>query len=199
MSRSAILLSGGLDSIALAYWKRPNLAITVDYGQVCSVAEIRAAQVFCQEIDMPHKVIAIDCSSLGSGDLSGKPKDPVAPESDWWPFRNQLLITLCGMSLLPESISKMLIGTVKSDGQHVDGTADFIEQISGLMRSQEGGVVVDAPAAMMTTNELIQASDIPLDLLAWGHSCHTSNLACGRCRGCNKHRLVMEAVGLGFY
>jgi len=29
----AILLSGGLDSIALAYWLRPQIAVTIDYGQ----------------------------------------------------------------------------------------------------------------------------------------------------------------------
>ena len=29
----ALLLSGGMDSIALAFWKRPEIAITIDYGQ----------------------------------------------------------------------------------------------------------------------------------------------------------------------
>ncbi len=39
MSKTAILLSGGMDSIALAYWKRPELAITINYGQKPFLAE----------------------------------------------------------------------------------------------------------------------------------------------------------------
>ena len=28
---AALLLSGGMDSIALAYWRKPSIAITIDY------------------------------------------------------------------------------------------------------------------------------------------------------------------------
>ena len=28
-----LLLSGGMDSISIAWWKRPDVAISVDYGQ----------------------------------------------------------------------------------------------------------------------------------------------------------------------
>lgn len=42
-NKKAILLSGGMDSIALAYWLRPEVAITLDYGQKAAEAEIAAA------------------------------------------------------------------------------------------------------------------------------------------------------------
>ena len=38
---TALLLSGGMDSIALAYWKRPDIALTIDYGQAAADAEER--------------------------------------------------------------------------------------------------------------------------------------------------------------
>lgn len=44
MSKTAILLSGGMDSIALAYWKRPEIAITIDYGQKPAAAEVVASK-----------------------------------------------------------------------------------------------------------------------------------------------------------
>ena len=42
-ARTWIALSGGMDSICLAWWKRPESAITIDYGQLAASAEIAAA------------------------------------------------------------------------------------------------------------------------------------------------------------
>lgn len=39
----ALLLSGGMDSISVAFWKRPEIAISIDYGQRAAEAEITAA------------------------------------------------------------------------------------------------------------------------------------------------------------
>ena len=41
--KRAILLSGGVDSSAIAFLERPQLAIVVDYGQLPAVGERRAA------------------------------------------------------------------------------------------------------------------------------------------------------------
>ena len=41
--KTALLLSGGMDSIAIAWWKRPDIALTLDYGQQAANAEIKAA------------------------------------------------------------------------------------------------------------------------------------------------------------
>src|SRR5690242_18606450 len=90
---AAILLSGGIDSVALAFWKRPSTAITVNYGQRAAVAEVRAAAQVSRLLGMRHEVLEIDCSTLGSGDLANSPPAPLAPTTDWWPFRNQLLVT----------------------------------------------------------------------------------------------------------
>jgi 7-cyano-7-deazaguanine synthase len=32
-------------------------------------------------------------------------------------------------------------------------------------------------------------------VLAWAHSCHISDFACGQCRGCVKHYKTWEALG----
>ena len=39
--KTALLLSGGMHSVAIAWWRRPNIAITIDYGQL--PAEQRSA------------------------------------------------------------------------------------------------------------------------------------------------------------
>lgn len=191
----AVLLSGGMDSISLAAWLRPIAAITIDYGQVCAAAEICAAQQASLLLGIQHHTIHADCSALGSGDLSGTAPLPCAPASDWWPFRNQLLITLAAMQGVRLGVKRLLLGTVRSDCFHTGGTPRFIEAIDQIVQMQEGAISIVAPAIAMTTVELVRKSGVDFDLLSWAHSCHSSNFACGFCRGCLKHREVMRALG----
>lgn len=191
----ALLLSGGMDSIALAFWKCPELAITIDYGQAAAIAEVAAARQVATELAIRHETIRVDCSALGSGDMAGSKALDLAPVSEWWPFRNQLLITLSAMKAIALGAAELMLGSVLSDGVHADGRVDFYAAADQLLRIQEGNLRVTAPAISMTTVELIRASAVPMELLAWAHSCHIGPLACGSCRGCVKHFQVIEQLG----
>lgn len=197
--KTALLLSGGMDSIALAYWKRPEVCITVSYGQRAARAEARAAAAVCEALNIEHHVIEADLSALGSGDMAGQAPAELAPVSEWWPFRNQMLITLAAMKAVALNVSKLSIGTLRTDGVHADGKVEFIEAMNSLLRCQEGEITLDAPAIKLSGPELIKASGIPADLLAWSHSCHVANEACGLCRGCRKHYETLEELGLEPY
>ncbi len=193
--KTALLLSGGMDSISLAWWKRPDIAITLDYGQRAAEAEINAATATCQALNITHHIVRVDCSSLGSGDIAGTKADSNAPSSDWWPYRNQMLISLAAMKAIALGVTHLWIGTVKSDGSHLDGTPEFVKKISDLMVFQEGGIVVEAPAIEFSTAELVRISAVTPGGLAWAHSCHKANVPCGNCRGCNKYFQVLDDVG----
>lgn len=185
--KSALLLSGGMDSIALAWWKRPDLLFTVDYGQLAAQAEITAASAVSERLQLPHHVLRFDGRGFGSGDMAGTSPDEKAPASDWWPYRNQLLLTLVGMRAIALGAQRLWIGTVASDATHQDGTPEFLSLISRLMQCQEGAITVEAPAIAMQTSELVRTSGVPRDVLSWAHSCHKAYVACGNCRGCNKY------------
>lgn len=189
-----LLLSGGMDSIALAYWKRPGLAITVDYGQAAAQAELAAAAQVASELGIRHETITVDCSSLGSGDMAGKTALGIAPAPEWWPFRNQLLLTLAGMRSVALGVTELMVGSVASDGIHADGRPDFYAAADSLMRLQEGGIRVTAPAIHLTTAGLVRLAGVLPPLMAWAHSCHVGPLACGSCRGCVKHFEVTEQL-----
>jgi len=195
-NKKAILLSGGMDSIALAYWMHPEVAITLDYGQRSAEAEITAASQVANILSMEHHVLRIDCSSLGSGDLVGTTPIGNAPVSEWWPYRNQMLVTLALMKAIQLGVCELMVGSVKTDAQHTDGTAAFYEQLSKLVLMQEGSIKVTAPAIEMTTVELVKRSGIPENILMYAHSCHTSNHPCGRCHGCTKYMYVKEQLGI---
>lgn len=190
----ALLLSGGMDSIALAYWKLPELAFTIDYGQAPAQTEIAAARQVCEELDIGHHIIRADCSSLGSGDMVNTAPLDLAPVPEWWPFRNQLLVTLAGMRAISLGVRTLMVGSVASDGAHADGRTEFYSTIDELMRLQEGNIAIEAPALDMTTAELVERSSVPRSLLAWAHSCHVGPLACGACRGCVKHYEVTKQL-----
>lgn len=192
--KTALLLSGGMDSLSIAWWMRPEVAITVDYGQLPAQAEKVAASAVCAHLGIEHHIVEIDCRALGSGDMAGSAANEHAPASDWWPYRNQMLITFAVMKAISLGVRKLLIGSVKSDGLHLDGAPAFVSAISKLVSLQEGGIVVEAPAIELSTETLIMASQVPREFLAWAHSCHKANVPCGDCRGCNKHFDVLRAI-----
>lgn len=195
--KRALLLSGGMDSLSIAWWKRPELAITIDYGQKAAEAEKQASAAVCNELGIEHHIVTVDCSSLGSGDMANSAPDAAAPTSDWWPYRNQLLITLASMRAIAAGVDILYIGTVRSDESHRDGTTDFVRLMNNLVSYQEGALGIEAPAIGMSTAELIRSSEVPPGLLAWAHSCHKGNLPCGNCRGCNKFVETYRELGYG--
>lgn len=190
-----ILLSGGIDSTAIAYWKRPGYAFTIDYGQVSAAGEIRSSRKIASILGLHHEIITVNCRALGSGDLAGGEPAKDAPASEWWPYRNQMLITLAAMRAFSLGIKSLLVGSVKGDGFHQDGKPEFYQKISELLVMQEGSMEVQVPAISLTSTELVNISGLPFNLLSWTHSCHKSDMACGQCRGCNKHREVRSELG----
>lgn len=196
---TGLLLSGGMDSVALAYWKRPAFAYTINYGQSAFEGELRAAQAVSAALSLTHHVVIADCSALGSGDMAGKAKSTHAPVPEWWPYRNQLIVTLAAMRAIEDGVKELLVGTVRSDGVHADGKLDFYEKLDALVSMQEGNVRIHVPAISMSTVELVRTSGIPFEMLTWAHSCHVAQFACGQCRGCVKHAESMKALGYGDY
>ncbi|MFC6100315.1 7-cyano-7-deazaguanine synthase [Olivibacter domesticus] len=191
-----LLLSGGLDSISLAYMVRPEIAFTVDYGQKPAQTEIKISENICKILKIRHEVIVVDCSSLGSGDLTNNPSLNTSPSSEWWPYRNQLLVTLVAMRAISLNVRELLVGSVRSDNFHKDGTIPFYQKLDSLMQYQEGNMKILYPVIDLYTHELIITSGIPLDMILMAHSCHTSNEPCGFCRGCLKYLTVKQKLNI---
>lgn len=181
-----LLFSGGLDSSALACWKRPDVCLTIDYGQRPARGEIAAATAICSELGLRHETLTIDMRVLGSGSLAGRPPSDLAQAEEWWPYRNQMLVTLAGMRFLSEGLKEIIVGAVRSD-VHADGKARFLRGIDRLMALQEGAVSVSAPGRYLHPYRLLAMSGFPHSLLGLTFSCHVMEYPCGRCRGCEKN------------
>jgi 7-cyano-7-deazaguanine synthase len=189
----ALLFSGGLDSSALAYWQRPDVCLTVDYGQRPAQGELAAARSICSELGLRHETLVVDLKALGSGSLAGGGASGLGRAEEFWPYRNQMLITLAGMRFIAEGLREIIIGAVRTD-VHADGKRPFIRGIDRLMALQEGNVKVSAPALSLKPTRLIEDSGFPDALLGLTFSCHVMEYPCGRCRGCVKHLGTLDRM-----
>ena len=193
-----LLFSGGLDSTALAWMLKPEKLVFFDYGQRAAKGEERASRTIAGAVGIDLDVRRVDMSTFGHGtmSLSGMPLATASKSPEFWPYRNQMLITLAAMTYAAHPITEMMVGTVVGDDAHPDGTNGFVAAIDSLVRLQSG-VRVLAPAIHMTTLELVKKAEVPTSLLGWTFSCHTGEWACGFCRGCSKHRQVIECLEVG--
>lgn len=194
MPDSVLLLSGGVDSATLAYSHRPDLSVTVDYGQCCAEAEIQASEQIANQLNLEHEVIHVDCTSLGAGTMAGEQEADLGDAPEWWPYRNQLVITLVAMHVIDRGAERLLVGAVGDDESHADGRAEFFDKMDSLLSFQEGDLGVEAPAIDMSTEEFINEVSPPQSLLGWTHSCTASNAACGECGSCKKRQRVFSRV-----
>lgn len=203
-----LLLSGGLDSAAVAAWTRPTQTLFVDYGQRPAAAEARAAAAVAAQLGLPHAQVTVDASAVGAGLLSAAGQASAAKGSpEWWPFRNQLLVTIAAAWVMSPAggaegrsvglAERVTVGTVRGDGaRHADGTAGFFAALDALLSVQEGGLRCSAPGLNLSTADLIAASGIGDDVIGWTHSCHTSTLPCSDCPGCWKREQVLDRLSL---
>nr|WP_275446996.1 7-cyano-7-deazaguanine synthase [Pseudoalteromonas sp. Of7M-16] len=192
-----LLMSGGLDSAALASLCKPDLCLTIDYGQRPARAELASAIEISNLLGLKHLAYQADISKFGFGDMA--PNGVYAYQSEhpeFWPFRNQYLITIASMVAMKMGFQRILIGSVATDCRHKDGSVEFVKAMNHLLMLQEGALSVVAPAQHMTTAELIEHSNIPMDILGWSHSCHKADLSCGHCQGCYKHSRVLSQFGV---
>ncbi len=191
-----LLLSEGVDSTALAALQRPELSLTIDYGQRPAAGEIRAAAQIASLLGIEHRSITVDASAVGAGILLDDSSSISGSAPETWPLRNQLLVTVAAAYALQNDFEEILLGIVRGDRhRHRDGTPEFVELADRLTAWQEGGIRVRAPGIEQTAAELVVASQLGQEFFAWTHSCHRASIACGNCPGCWKRAEVWSEHG----
>lgn len=191
-----LLLSGGVDSTALAAVHRPAAGLTIDYGQRPAAGERRAAAAVAARLGFEHHAIVVDATDVGAGLLHSETSAARAGAPETWPFRNQLLLTLGAAYAMVHGFDEVHLGTVRGDSKrHRDGTAGFFALADELVSCQEGDIRVRAPAVDTDPLDLLERSGLGPDLIALTHSCHRASLACGQCPGCWKRAQLWSDRG----
>ncbi len=210
MTKSIILLSGGLDSlVSLGLTKEKlnvELALTFDYGQKSASNEIMASSKICEYYDIKHKVIKLDFlkeitqTALVSDKLlpSGELLDDEvqSAKSVWVPNRNGLFLNIAGCFADSYKYVNIIIGANKEEAKTFpDNTLEFIESVncefefSSLVHPK-----VIAPLINYTKNDIVMlalSNNIPLEPAM---SCYQGGARhCGVCESCVRLRQALEA------
>lgn len=205
MTKSIILLSGGLDSlVSLGLVKDEyniELALTFDYGQKSAMAEIKASEKICDYYNIQHKVIKLDWlksithTSLVS-DLNVPEGIQNTSKSVWVPNRNGLFLNIAACFADGEDYDYIIIGANKEEAETFsDNTKEFIERINSEFKySTSKHPEVVAPLINFDKNAIVkQALDnsIPLEYVM---SCYQNNdKHCGKCESCTRLKNALIA------
>ena len=210
MTKSIILLSGGLDSlVSLGLLKDKyniTLALTFDYGQKSVKREIEASSEICKYYNIEHKVIRLDWlknlthTAIVTGDLP----DGIQDKSDsvWVPNRNGLFLNIAGSFADGEGFDHIIIGANKEEGETFpDNTKEFIDRVNlEFEYSTKKRVKVLAPLINYDKNDIVKQAiehSIPLEYV---HSCYSDNEKnCGRCESCTRLKNALIANGYTKY
>lgn len=198
MTKSIILLSGGLDSVvSLALCKEKyniELALTFDYGQKSAEKEINACKKICEHYKMQIKVIKLDWlkeitrTALVDNKIlpSGIQK---TSNSVWVPNRNGLFLNIAGCFADSEDFDYILIGANKEEGETFpDNTQTFIERINAEFEySTKKHPKIIAPLINFDKNDIVKLAleyNIPLQYV---RSCYAGGKKhCGKCESCTR-------------
>lgn len=210
MKDSAIIVSGGMDSVTLLYDKQEEIAlgISFNYGSNHNAKEIPFAKMHCERLGIKH--ITIDLafmheyfkSSLLEG-AEAIPEGHYADEnmkSTVVPFRNGIMLSIAIGIAESNGLTKVFIANHGGDHTiYPDCRPEFIDAID---KAAEAGSYVKAHVVAPYTN--ITKADIArigkslgLDYTeTW--SCYKGGeVHCGKCGTCVERKEALEEAGIG--
>lgn len=216
MSKSIILLSGGLDSLVSLGLKKEelniDLALTFDYGQKSVKQEIEASSKICEYYNLKHEVIKLDwLKKITNTSLVSDKEIPAGEnlvmsedtaKSVWVPNRNGLFLNIAGSFADSYGYDYILIGANKEEGQTFsDNTQEFIDAINGeFLYSTSKHPKVVAPLINYNKNDIVMLAlkhGVPLE---YTRSCYQGGERhCGICESCTRLKHALEANNDSYY
>lgn len=199
------LLSGGLDSTVATYMAQETcdicLALTFDYGQRAAKAEINAAKITAEKLNIKHRVINLDwlkdISDSALLNMAQNLPKPLQTRLDtdslenakavWVPNRNGLFVAVAAAFAEGLSCEYIIAGFNKEEAQSFpDNSQDFINasnkafEFSTLKRVKLISPTSDLSKAQVA-QKFIEFKIDPASI--W--SCYDGNLTpCNKCESC---------------
>lgn len=214
MSKSIILLSGGLDSlVSLALSKEKynvELALTFDYGQKSVEREIASSEKICKHFGISHNVIKLDwLKEITQTALVSENEVPFTTEEDlasdefvnnsavsvWVPNRNGAFLNIAASFADSFGYDYIIFGANKEEGTTFpDNTQEFIDRLNKTFEySTLKQPKAFAPLINLDKNDIVKSAiehKVPLELT---RSCYsTKEKHCGVCESCVRLKRALE-------
>ena len=215
MTRSVVLLSGGLDSataLAIARARGDEChTLSFDYGQRHRAELAAARRVSASLRAAAHREMRVSLGDFGGSALTDKsiavPEQPTAGiPVTYVPARNTVFLSLALALAEVIDAAKIVIGVnVLDSSGYPDCRPEYIaafQQLARLAtkRGVEGGtLVIDAPLVTLSKAGIIRLGlDLGVDysLTVSCYQADDEGRACGRCDSCRLRREGFAAAGL---
>ena len=209
MKDSAIIVSGGMDSITLLYDKKDEIAlgISFDYGSNHNAREIPFAQMHCERLGIKHIVINLDFMHryFKSSLLDGADAIPEGHyeadnmKSTVVPFRNGIMLSIAIGIAESHNLKKVLIANHSGDHTiYPDCRPEFIHAIDKAARYGTFiNVSVSAPYTDITKGQIASIGKrLGIDYReTW--SCYKGGVVhCGKCGTCIERKEALAEAGI---
>ena len=200
MTRSVVLLSGGMDSCVcatLAARDHQAAAVHVCYGQRTEARELEAFQAICDRLDIPDRLVVRSEALCAIGGSALTDENIAVPESHmigdgipvtYVPFRNAHFLSVAVSWAEVLGAKKVYIGAVEQDSSgYPDCRPEYYRAFNEVVRAgtKEGTIQVVTPLIAMRKHEIVTLGlelGAPFDL-TW--SCYQrEDRACGVCDSC---------------
>lgn len=211
MTKSLILLSGGLDSvISLALKKEEyniTTAITFNYGQKSFDRELATSKKIADFYNLEHIVIDLPwLNEISTSTLNKNKEIPTVTISDIdtnssksksliVPNRNALFINIAASIAEAQNFQYIIIGANEEESHNFkDNSKEFIDAINlSLKNSTENNVQVLAPLITYSKEIIVKKGikiNAPFNLI---HSCYKNEIKhCGICESCLRLKRALQ-------
>jgi len=205
--KCVVVLSGGPDSSAVAYWARKQgydlYVITCRYGQIAT-KEVEYASRIAERLGVPVKLV--DLSSLkdifaGVTSLCDEnvPMTSSFSQPIIVPFRNAIFLSIAVAYAVAVGATSVFYGAQGSDEPfYPDCTKEFYRSFEATAKLGTGrDMVIEAPFSNIPKSELIKLGTelgVPFDL-TW--SCYLNGPKhCGNCESCINRKKAFKEAGV---
>ena len=209
MKNSAIIVSGGMDSITLLYDHKDEIAlgISFDYGSNHNAREIPFAKMHCERLGIKHITINLDFmhqyfkSSLLDG-AEAIPEGHYADDnmkSTVVPFRNGIMLAIAIGIAESNNLDQVFIANHGGDHTiYPDCRPEFINAIDAAATAGTyNNVKVIAPYTKITKSDIARVGKrLGIDYAeTW--SCYKGGeVHCGKCGTCVERKEALAEAGI---
>lgn len=209
MKNSAIIVSGGMDSITLLYDHKDEIAlgISFDYGSNHNAREIPFAKMHCERLGIKHITINLDFmhqyfkSSLLDG-AEAIPEGHYADDnmkSTVVPFRNGIMLAIAIGIAESNNLDQVFIANHGGDHTiYPDCRPEFINAIDAAATAGTyNNVKVIAPYTKITKSDIARfGKRLGIDYAeTW--SCYKGGeVHCGKCGTCVERKEALAEAGI---
>lgn len=209
MKNSAIIVSGGMDSITLLYDHKDEIAlgISFDYGSNHNAREIPFAKMHCERLGIKHITINLDFmhqyfkSSLLDG-AEAIPEGHYADDnmkSTVVPFRNGIMLAIAIGIAESNNLDQVFIANHGGDHTiYPDCRPEFINAIdAAATEGTYNNVKVIAPYTKITKSDIARIGKrLGIDYAeTW--SCYKGGeVHCGKCGTCVERKEALAEAGI---